>query len=77
MNKIMVTDNKKACMDDFYGIFFEDINHAADGGLYAEMVRNRAFEFSPMDNPAYTALTAWKRIEEGFPVSPAPSPPAA
>jgi alpha-N-arabinofuranosidase len=28
-----------------YGIFFEDINFAADGGLYAEMVKNRGFEF--------------------------------
>ncbi len=27
-----------------YGIFYEDINHAADGGLYAELVRNRSFE---------------------------------
>ncbi|HOX39103.1 MAG TPA: alpha-L-arabinofuranosidase C-terminal domain-containing protein [Candidatus Brocadiia bacterium] len=27
-----------------YGIFFEEINHAGDGGLYAEMIRNRAFE---------------------------------
>ncbi|MEI6218080.1 MAG: hypothetical protein WCP86_04215, partial [bacterium] len=27
-----------------YGLFFEDINHAADGGIYAEMVRNRGFE---------------------------------
>ena len=27
-----------------YGIFFEDINHAADGGLYAELVSNRSFE---------------------------------
>ena len=26
------------------GIFFEDINHAADGGLYAELIRNRSFE---------------------------------
>ncbi len=24
-----------------YGIFYEDINHAADGGLYAELIRNR------------------------------------
>ena len=45
MNKITVTTNKKASMSDFYGIFFEDINHAADGGLYGEMIRNRAFEF--------------------------------
>lgn len=28
-----------------YGIFFEDINFAADGGIYAEMVKNRSFEF--------------------------------
>lgn len=31
-----------------YGVFFEDINFAADGGLYAEMVKNRSFEF---ENP--------------------------
>ncbi len=30
---------------DMYGIFFEDINFAADGGLYAELVKNRSFEF--------------------------------
>ncbi len=28
-----------------YGIFFEDINYAADGGLYAELVMNRSFEY--------------------------------
>ena len=28
-----------------YGLFFEDINYAADGGLYAELVKNRSFEF--------------------------------
>src|SRR6202167_1425630 len=28
-----------------WGIFFEDINFGADGGLYAEMVKNRSFEF--------------------------------
>ncbi len=30
-----------------YGIFFEDINYAADGGLYAELIKNRSFEFQP------------------------------
>ena len=34
-----------------YGIFFEDINHAADGGIYAELIRNRSFE----DGPEYGA----------------------
>jgi alpha-N-arabinofuranosidase len=29
-----------------WGIFFEDINFAADGGIYAELVKNRSFEFS-------------------------------
>ncbi len=28
-----------------YGVFFEDINFAADGGLYAELIKNRSFEF--------------------------------
>ncbi len=28
-----------------YGVFFEDINFGADGGLYAELVKNRSFEF--------------------------------
>ncbi len=30
--------------ETLYGLFYEDINNAADGGLYAEMVRNRSFE---------------------------------
>ena len=30
---------------DMYGIFFEDINFGADGGLYAELIKNRSFEF--------------------------------
>jgi alpha-N-arabinofuranosidase len=29
-----------------WGIFFEDINFAADGGIYAEMIKNRSFEFA-------------------------------
>jgi len=45
--------------DRMYGIFIEDINFAADGGLYAELVRNRSFEFLPVDNRAYSGLTAW------------------
>ncbi|MGK5679589.1 alpha-L-arabinofuranosidase C-terminal domain-containing protein [Actinoplanes sp. URMC 104] len=45
--------------DAMYGVFFEDINYAADGGLYAELVRNRSFEFQAADNRAYTGLTGW------------------
>lgn len=36
-----------------YGLFFEDINYAADGGLYAELVKNRSFEFPQ-------SLMGWK-----------------
>ncbi len=42
------------------GIFFEDINYGADGGLYAELVQNRDFEYSKSDNAAWNAMTAWK-----------------
>lgn len=40
-----------------WGIFFEDINFAADGGLYAEMVKNRSFEFA-------TPMTGWKETNK-------------
>lgn len=50
---------------DLYGAFFEDLNHAADGGLYAELVQNRSFEFDPIDNNTYHSLTAWSIVEFG------------
>jgi alpha-N-arabinofuranosidase len=40
-----------------YGIFFEDINMAGDGGVYAELVKNRSFEFS-------APLMGWKEVKE-------------
>jgi alpha-L-arabinofuranosidase len=45
--------------DTMYGVFFEDINRAADGGLYAELVQNRSFEYDTADNTSYTPLTGW------------------
>jgi alpha-L-arabinofuranosidase len=39
---------------NLYGIFYEDINHAADGGLYAELIRNRSFEDDEKD------VSSWK-----------------
>ena len=45
---VLDVDAKKAgapVQSTMYGIFFEDINYAADGGLYAELVKNRSFEF--------------------------------
>src|SRR5437588_10204425 len=40
-----------------YGIFFEDINMGADGGVYAELVKNRSFEFS-------SPLMGWKELKQ-------------
>ena len=41
-----------------WGVFFEDINLGADGGIYAELVKNRSFEFSK-------PLMGWK-VEQNF-----------
>ena len=51
--------------DDMFGIFFEDINYAADGGLYAELVRNRSFEFTTQDNASFTSMTGWQVVNGG------------
>lgn len=61
----VLLDRKGAELGDLFGIFFEDLNHAADGGLYGELVRNRSFEFDPIDNRTYHALTAWEKVERG------------
>ena len=47
VNKLVVdvSNSKAKIQPTMYGIFFEDINFAADGGLYAEMIKNRGFEF--------------------------------
>lgn len=42
---IDASDPGRPMSPSMYGIFFEDINHAADGGLYAELIRNRDFEY--------------------------------
>lgn len=44
-----------AVSPNLYGIFYEDINHAADGGLYAELISNRSFEDAESPN-----LPTWK-----------------
>ncbi len=42
-------DEAKNISNHLIGIFFEDINYAADGGLYAELIQNRDFEYAPTD----------------------------
>ena len=48
----------KKISSDLFGIFFEDLNYAADGGLYAEMVQNRSFEHRE-------SLYSWSQIAPG------------
>jgi alpha-L-arabinofuranosidase len=47
---------------NLFGVFFEDLNYAADGGLYAELVQNRSFEYQATEQPNWTPLTAWEPI---------------
>ncbi len=42
---VAIDDPQSDISPSMYGIFFEDINFAADGGVYAELVKNRSFEF--------------------------------
>jgi len=56
--------------DELYGLFYEDINYSGDGGLYAELVQNRSFEYYPVQgwNPLrdkFTPLFAWEKVQHG------------
>lgn len=57
--KLSVRVNKPTAeiQPTMWGVFFEDINFAADGGIYAELVKNRSFEFS-------TPLMGWKEVKQ-------------
>jgi alpha-N-arabinofuranosidase len=46
-----------AIQPTMWGVFFEDINMAADGGIYAELVKNRSFEF-------FQPLMGWKELKQ-------------
>ena len=50
---VNVTKPVAPVQSTMWGIFFEDINFAADGGIYAELVKNRSFEF-------FQPLMGWK-----------------
>lgn len=50
---------RKQISDKLIGVFFEDISYAADGGLYAEMLQNRDFEYSAADHHGWAATTGW------------------
>ena len=55
----------KAISDELIGIFFEDISSSADGGLFAELVQNGSFEYSPVERDGWGPGTAWRMIRPG------------
>ena len=59
-------NERKPISDKLMGIFFEDINYGADGGLYAEMIQNRDFEYSKSDNSRWNSMTSWKVSGNGL-----------
>ena len=61
--------SSKAISPILVGTFFEDLNYAADGGLYGELVQNRSFEYAPSDidlhmnkGGTWHSLTAWQFV---------------
>lgn len=57
---------RKKISPDLFGLFFEDINYSADGGLYAELVQNRSFEYNPTEQKEWHPLSYWDYITPGF-----------
>ena len=71
----------KQISQDLIGIFFEDLSYAGDGGLYAELIQNRSFEFSATEQPDWNNLSFWSMsllggakgqvvVEKAWPVHP-------
>src|SRR5699024_7835933 len=54
---IKANEVKAEVAPTMWGLFFEDINQGADGGLYAELVKNRSFEFD-------VAGMGWKEMKD-------------
>ncbi len=63
---INTKDKKAEIKSTMYGLFFEDINFAADGGLYAEMVKNRSFDF-PQNLMGWKSYGNVKIVQENAP----------
>ena len=59
-------EKSKTISNMLIGVFFEDINYAADGGLYAELVQNRGFEYALSDksgrDKTWNAFKAWTLV---------------
>jgi hypothetical protein len=55
----------KPISPDLFGIFFEDLNYAADGGLYAELLQNGSFEYCATEQSSWGPLFGWNLIKNG------------
>jgi hypothetical protein len=62
---LKVGPESKAISPDLFGVFFEDINYAADGGLYAELLQNRSFEYQFVEQPGWNPLNFWELLRRG------------
>ncbi len=56
---VQADEKKFEISPTMWGVFFEDINFAADGGLYAEMIKNRSFEFP-------TPMMGWHEVRSSY-----------
>jgi len=71
LNATITVDSAKSkkISDMLIGVFFEDINYAADGGLYAELIQNRDFEYALSDkegsDKSWNSHKAWNMSGEG------------
>ena len=57
-------DESSEISDTLYGLFLEDINYAVDGGLYAELIKNRSFEYGTA--AANGNMHGWMHDDEEF-----------
>lgn len=62
---LTISNTTKPISRNLIGIFFEDINYSADGGLYAELIQNRDFEYSNQDRGEWNAKSFWQLDGEG------------
>lgn len=65
MTELKLYPDKKICGVSplLYGIFFEDINYGGDGGLYAELIANRSFDYYDRDNTADLRAMCWDALK--------------
>ncbi len=64
----ILPEARKDITDKLIGIFFEDINYSAAGGIYAELLQNRDFEYLESDRgrePNWTPTNSWTLLGDG------------